>query len=70
MIKHTNQQWEIGSKVKVGFLTLTVIRKEPTPGDYKPDRYHLIDPQNLRQYVFTPHLGLERKPIRSYDYDY
>jgi len=34
--------------------------KEPTPGDYKPDRYHLIDSKTLKQYVFTPHHGVEK----------
>lgn len=63
MIKNSSQSWEIGNTVKVGFLTLTVIRKEPTPGDYKPDRYHLINTQTLKEYTFTPHYGLERKPI-------
>ena len=61
MIKNSKQQWEIGSTVKVGFLTLTVTAKEPTPGDYMPDRYHLINTQTLKEYVFTPHHGLERK---------
>lgn len=61
MIKNTKQIWEIGSKVKVGFLTLTVTAKEPTPEDYMPDRYHLINTQTLKEYVFTPHYGLERK---------
>jgi hypothetical protein len=61
MIKNTQQTWTKGSKVKVGFLSLIIERIEPTPGDYRPDRYHLIDPRTLRQYTFTPHYGLERK---------
>ena len=36
----TAQTWEIGEWVKVGFLTLRVTAKEPTPGDYMPDAYH------------------------------
>jgi len=61
MINHTQQNWQVGSKVRVGFLRLIIQRIEPTPGDYAPDRYHLIEPQTLRQYVFTPHRGLERR---------
>jgi hypothetical protein len=33
----------------------------PTCGHYKPDRYYLIDSHSLKEYVFTPHYGLERK---------
>jgi len=33
MIKHSNQSWEVGEVVKIGFMSLRVIRKEPTPGD-------------------------------------
>jgi hypothetical protein len=60
MITNSTQKWETGNSVKVGFLTLTVVRIEPTPGDHMPDRYHLIDSKSLRRYVFTPHVGLER----------
>ncbi len=33
--------WEVGEMVKVGFLTLKVLAKVPTPGDYMPDAYAL-----------------------------
>lgn len=58
MIKTTKQIWEIGHTVKVGFLSLLVIGKEPTPGDYLPDAYILANKTGKR-YRFVPHNGLE-----------
>lgn len=58
-ITHSKQQWTVGSRVKVGFLTLTVTDLEPTPGDGMPDIYHL-KADNGRRYEFRPHYGLER----------
>lgn len=58
-ITRSKQDWSVGAKVKVGFLTLTITRLEPTPGDGMPDIYHLTNGQG-RQYTFTPHYGLER----------
>lgn len=60
MIKRSNQNWEVGQTVKVGFLTLIVTAKEATPGDYKPDAYHLTNKDGSREYRFVPHYGLER----------
>lgn len=55
------QDWSMGATVKVGFLTLRVVNLIPTPGDYRPDVYVLIDPRHTdRVYHFTPHFGLER----------
>lgn len=59
MIQRSKQDWSVGKTVKVGFLTLTVVSIELTPGDGKPDAYHLQDSKG-RRYVFTPHNGLER----------
>ena len=59
MITRTNQQWTAGSKVKVGFMTLTVIESVPTPGDYKPDAY-ILESSNGKRYRFVPHNGLEK----------
>ena len=59
MINHSKQSWEIGSRVKVGFMTLTVIGMAQTPGDYKPDEYHLVSDTGVA-YVFVPHNGLTR----------
>lgn len=60
MITNSKQAWEVGSVVRVGFLSnLTVKAKEPTPGDYMPDAY-ILEAGNGRQYRFVPHNGLER----------
>jgi len=62
MIKNSKQVWEVGQVVKVGFLTLKVMEKEATPGDYRPDAYLLcgVGAQESRKYRFVPHYGLER----------
>ena len=59
MIVNTSQKWQAGQTVKVGFMVLTVVSCEPTPGDYRPDIYHLISSKGVK-YTFTPHFGLER----------
>lgn len=60
MITRSRQRWDIGQRVNVGFLrNLEVTDIEPTPGDYKPDRYHLVSDAGVR-YTFTPHHGIER----------
>jgi hypothetical protein len=53
------QDWTPGNTVKVGFLSLQVIAKIPTPGDWLPDAYAL---KNARGdfYHFIPHNGLTR----------
>lgn len=60
MITKSKQVWEVGHTVKVGFLSLIVISKEPTPGDWLPDAYLLASHDGNRQYRFVPHNGLER----------
>jgi hypothetical protein len=37
MVRNSKQVWEVGEMVKVGFLSLRVTAKEPTPGDFMPD---------------------------------
>jgi len=59
MIKNSKQVWEVGSTVKVGFMSLVVVAKEPTPGDYMPDAYILRSAKGVA-YRFVPHNGLER----------
>lgn len=60
MITNSKQAWEVGETVKVGFLTLRVTAKVPTPGDFAPDAYLLTDKTGQRKYRFVPHNGLER----------
>ncbi len=60
MISNTRQAWEVGNAVKVGFLTLIVAAKIPTPGDYLPDAYVLTNAGATKFYRFVPHNGLTR----------
>lgn len=60
MIRNSKQVWEVGETVKVGFLSLIVTAKEPTPGDFMPDAYLLVSRDGSKQYRFVPHNGLER----------
>ena len=62
MINNSKQTWEIGEVVKVGFLSLRVEAKEPTPGDYMPDAYILcgLGDKKDRKYRFVPHNGIKR----------
>jgi len=60
MIQNSRQIWEIGSTVRVGFLTLRVVGKIPTPGDYAPDAYRLTSLDGRKAYEFVPHRGLHR----------
>lgn len=59
MIRNTKQIWEVGKAVKVGFLTLTILEKIPTPLDGLPDKYLLESNKGIK-YFFTPHNGLEK----------
>lgn len=58
--KARKQDWSVGATVKVGFLTLTVIAKIPTPGDFKPDAYVLASATKGTFYEFVPHNGLNK----------
>jgi hypothetical protein len=59
--RRATQDWQIGEIVNVGFLKgLMVVRKEPTPGDYAPDAWHLINPRSGAKYRFVPHNGIEK----------
>ena len=59
MIKNSKQAWEPGQTVKVGFLSLQVVAKIATPGDYRPDAYALKSATGIF-YRFVPHFGIER----------
>ena len=58
MISKSKQAWEVGEMVKVGFLTLRVLAKVATPGDFKPDAYVLTNAKADKFYRFVPHNGL------------
>ena len=60
MISNSTQNWTAGATVKVGFLTLRVVRAIATPGDFKPDEYILESIKGDKLYSFVPHNGLER----------
>lgn len=57
-MKAKKQDWSVGATVKVGFLTLKVEAKVPTPGDYLPDAYVLSRGTDF--YTFVPHNGLTK----------
>jgi hypothetical protein len=60
MIQRSNQKWEVGQKVNVGFMrNLTVLEKVPTPGDYAPDAYILESDKGVK-YEFVPHKGISK----------
>lgn len=54
-----NKSWEIGSVVKVGFMTLKVLSVEAVK-DYLPDIYQLESLDGSKKYEFIPHHGLSR----------
>ncbi len=56
--RRAQQDWSVGNTVKVGFLTLKVLAKVATPGNYLPDQYALES--NGKFYCFVPHNGLHR----------
>jgi hypothetical protein len=62
MISNTKQVWEVGHTVKVGFLSLTVLAKVATPGDFAPDAYVLTNTKQTTFYRFVPHNGLTKYP--------
>lgn len=55
----TTQDWSIGNTVKVGFLTLKVIKAEAIK-DHLPDIYTLTSLDGTKVYEFIPHNGLTR----------
>jgi hypothetical protein len=61
MTRHpAKQDWTVGSIVKVGFLSLKVLAKVATPGNWLPDQYALASTDGSRFYKFVPHNGIER----------
>jgi hypothetical protein len=53
------QDWTPGQTVKVGFLSLVVVEKVSTPGNWLPDQYALKNTAGVF-YRFIPHNGLTR----------
>ena len=53
------QDWSVGQQVKVGFMSLEVLAKIATPGDYLPDAYALKSARG-QFYRFVPHNGLTK----------
>ncbi len=64
MITNSKQFWAVGQTVKVGFMSLQVVARVPTPGDYLPDAYVLKSAKGVF-YRFVPHNGL----VRCYSLD-
>lgn len=60
MIKNTKQNWQVGETVTVGFLSLRILAKIQTPGDYLPDAYALTNMVGDKFYKFVPHNGCAR----------
>jgi hypothetical protein len=55
----SKQDWSIGQTVKVGFMSLEVLAKVPTPGNWLPDQYALKSSAGVF-YRFIPHNGVTR----------
>ena len=60
MITNSKQVWQVGETVKVGFMSLRILARIPTPGDYAPDAYAMTNADGSRFYRFVPHKGCER----------
>ncbi len=62
----TKNIWTPDSEVKVGYMTLRVVKRIPTPGDGNPDKWALTSLDGTRDYVFAPYSGLrltaDRRP--------
>lgn len=54
-----NKSWEIGSTVKIGFMTLKVLSARAEI-DSMPDIYTLSSLDGSKRYEFIPHNGLHR----------
>ena len=60
MITKTKQNWTTGQTVKVGFLSLMIVQSIPTPGDFAPDAYLLVNAAQTQLYKFVPHNGVKK----------
>lgn len=58
MTKNSKQSWQVGSTVRVGFLSLVVIASLAPTGDGLPGAHILTNGSQL--YAFVPHNGLTK----------
>jgi hypothetical protein len=64
-VRKPKQSFEVGNIVNIGFVSgLEVVKKVPTPGDWKPDFYVLWNSTKNVFYAFQPHNG---GLVRCYD---
>jgi hypothetical protein len=59
MITNTKQNWQVGEKVRIGFLNLTVYGFKAIK-DGLPDIYTLVSLDGEKVYEFIPYRGLKR----------
>lgn len=52
------ENWTAGEIVRVGFLTLRVIARIPTPGNHSPDEFAMENLAGSKFYTFCPHRGI------------
>lgn len=60
MVRKSKQCWEVGETVKVGLLSLRILAKVATPGNYLPDQYALTSADGSRFYHAIPYNGCTR----------
>lgn len=53
------KMWVPGDEVSIGYMTLVVGRRIPTPGDGKPDIWLVHSLDGTRDYHFQPYSGLK-----------
>lgn len=67
MITKSKQVWAVGNIVKVGFMSLRILRAVATPGDFAPDAYLMANVAGTQLYKFVPHNGLEKITCDEYN---
>jgi hypothetical protein len=59
MVQNSKQNWNTGSVVKIGFMSLRVVAVR-AEYDYLPDIYTMESMDGKKKYEFIPHNGLTR----------
>ena len=59
-ISNSKQSWNIGDRVRVGFMKNLLVTQIDAIYDGLPDIYTLENTNNGKLYQFTPHNGIER----------